>query len=107
MSTWSDEQKQAYAERERLATPIAELKLSVRIINTLEEHDVILVEHLLDQTYDTLMGMKNFGEKTLTEVRAALRTLGVTPPDWKRPPKVRVPKPKKSSKDFMSGGGFW
>lgn len=105
-STWSDEQKREYEKKQRLETPIAELTLSVRIINTLEEHNVILVEHLLAQTYDSLMGMKNFGEKTLSEVRAALRKLGLTPPEWKKPPRVKVQKPPKGSKDFLTGG-FW
>lgn len=105
-STWTEEQKLAHAEKQRLETPIAELTLSVRIINTLEDHDVILVEHLLSQTYDSLMGMKNFGEKTLTEVRAALRKLGLTPPEWKKPPKVKTPKPRRGSSDLLSGG-FW
>ena len=95
MSSWTDSEREAHRKRQALQTPIAEMALAVRIINTLEENDVILAEHLMTQTYASLMGMKNFGEKTLTEVRAAVKKLGLDPPAWKKPPKPKkVPKPR-------------
>jgi DNA-directed RNA polymerase alpha subunit len=103
-SSWSPEERAAHERAKKLQTPVAELALSVRIINTLEENDVILVETLMTQTYESLLAMKNFGEKTLTEVRAAIATLGLVPPEWKKPPKEK--KPPKPKGGFM-GGGVW
>lgn len=104
MSNWSPEERAARLHTERMATPVAEIQLPVRVINTLEENDVILVVDLMRQTYETLMKMKNFGEKTMTEVRAAIEALGLTPPPgWKKPPKtqnVRLPRPKKGNNPF-------
>lgn len=95
MSSWTPEAREAHQKKQMLQTPIAELSLAVRVINTLEENDVILTEHLMTQTYESLMKMKNFGEKTLTEVRAAIVKLGLVPPEWKKPPKPKkVPKPR-------------
>lgn len=79
------------ARRERMATAVAEMRLSVRVINTLEEHGVILASQLVAQTYESLMGMKNFGEKTLREVRDALAALGLAAPEWKKPPRPKKP----------------
>lgn len=91
MSSWSPQEREAAAHAARLKTPVAEMKLPVRVINTLEEHDVILAEHLVAQTYETLLGMKNFGEKTLREVKAAVVALGLPAPKWKKPPKEKKP----------------
>ncbi len=90
-STWTPEQKAAHKQAELLKTPVAEMKLPVRVINTLEDHDVILVSELMVQTHESLMGMKNFGDKTLREVRAAITSLGLTAPEWKKPPKPKKP----------------
>lgn len=92
---WTAEEKAAHLQKERLNTPVATMKLSVRTINTLEEYDVVFAHQLLDQTYETLMRMKNFGDKTLKEVRDAIVALGLQPPNWKKPPKAKRPaKPK-------------
>lgn len=90
-SSWTDAERAAHAKKQMLQTPIAEMALAVRVINTLEENDVILAEHLMRQTYESLMKMKNFGEKTLTEVRAAIKKLGLDPPEWTKPPKPKKP----------------
>lgn len=92
MTHWSTEDRQAYAERQRRETPVAEMALSVRVINTLEDNNVIMACDLLRQTYASLMAMKNFGEKTLTEVKIAVRALGLVVPDgWRKPPKPKPP----------------
>lgn len=100
-SSWSAADREAHETKTKLETPIAEMRLTVRVINTLEENDVIIAQNLMSQTYETLMGMKNFGDKTLTEVRAALVALGLDPPAWKKPPKPKPVRPKKS----RGGGG--
>ena len=68
-----------------METPLASLPLSVRVINTLEDRDIILLEHLAAQTYESLMAVPNLGEKTLEELRAAFTALGLPSPAWKRP----------------------
>lgn len=95
-SSWTREEREAHERKQKLGTPIAEMQLPVRVINTLEENDVILAQDLMGQTYETLMAMKNFGDKTLDEVRQALVALGLDPPVWKKPPKPVPTRPKKS-----------
>ena len=94
-STWTEEEKAAHHREQMLKTPVADMALTVRIINTLEENGVILAGDLLGQTYASLMRMKNFGDKTLREVSAAVAKLGLTPPAWTKPPKDDLPQPKK------------
>lgn len=92
--SWTPEEREARAHAERMETPIAQLDLDVRIINTLEDNQIIYVNQLVIQTYETLMKMRNFGEATLKAVRAALAKLGLKPPEWKKPKKP--PKPPRS-----------
>jgi DNA-directed RNA polymerase alpha subunit len=88
MSTWSAADRERHELEQKLGTPLAEMRLSVRTVNTLEEHNVILARDLLRQTHESLFKMKNFGDKTLKEVREAVKALGLTPPsDWATPPK--------------------
>ena len=68
-----------------METPRASLPLSVLVINALEDRDIILLEHLAAQTYESLMAVPNLGEKTLEELRAAFTALGLPSPAWKRP----------------------
>lgn len=91
MSNWTEAEKAAYYRKQRLETPVAEMKLAVRVINTLEDHNVVLAKQLLHQTYETLMAMTNFGERTLDEVADALRAIGLEPPVWKKPPRRKKP----------------
>jgi DNA-directed RNA polymerase alpha subunit len=94
-STWTAAEREAHLTTQRLDTPIAEMKLSVRVINTLEDNNVLVARELMTQTYETLLAMKNFGEKTLTEVRTALVALGLDPPVWTKPLK---PQPSRATR---------
>lgn len=103
-SGWTEEERAAHRRAGLLKTPVAETALSVRVVNTLEENDVILVEHLLAKTYAELMGMKNFGATTLAEVRAAVTALGLAPPAaWAKP---AAPPPRPRPPRRTGGGGF-
>jgi len=62
--------------RERLEMSTAEIGLSVRTTNCLEERGIFTVEDLLNCTREDLLGISNFGEKTLEEVYQALETVG-------------------------------
>ena len=54
----------------------AEIGLSVRTTNCLEERGIFTVSDLLHCTKKDLLGISNFGEKTLEEVYSALETVG-------------------------------
>lgn len=58
--------------RAKLDMSTAEIGLSVRTTNCLEEKGIFTVEDLLHCTRDDLLGISNFGEKTLEEVYKAL-----------------------------------
>ncbi|MEO1615125.1 MAG: DNA-directed RNA polymerase subunit alpha C-terminal domain-containing protein [Planctomycetota bacterium] len=76
----------ARLRQERLELSIAEMGLSVRTTNCLEETGILTVRDLLKATPDRLLAINNFGEKTLGEVYAALEALGFYRPS--RQPKL-------------------
>ena len=61
---------------ETLAKSTAEIGLSVRTTNCLEEKDIFTVEDLLNSTRADLLSISNFGEKTLEEVYLSLERIG-------------------------------
>lgn len=61
---------------ERLEMSTAEIGLSVRTTNCLEERGIFTVSDLLNCTRDDLLSISNFGEKTLDEVYKALEGVG-------------------------------
>lgn len=69
-------EEEARRRRERLDLSIAEMGLSVRTTNCLEETGILTVRDLLNATPKRLLSISNFGEKTLDEVYAALAKLG-------------------------------
>lgn len=60
----------------RLQMSIAEIGLSVRTTNCLEENGILTVAQLLNTPPKRLLSIANFGEKTLEEVFLALERLG-------------------------------
>ncbi|HPM80705.1 MAG TPA: DNA-directed RNA polymerase subunit alpha C-terminal domain-containing protein [Candidatus Anammoximicrobium sp.] len=62
--------------RERLEMSTAEIGLTVRTTNCLEERGIFTVRDLLNCTPDDLLSISNFGEKTLEEVYKALEEFG-------------------------------
>jgi DNA-directed RNA polymerase subunit alpha len=61
---------------ERLDLSTAEIGLTVRTTNCLEERGIFTVRDLLNCTRDDLLKITNFGEKTLEEVYSALENVG-------------------------------
>lgn len=61
---------------EKLEMSTAEIGLSVRTTNCLEERGIFTVHDLLHCTRDDLLAISNFGEKTLEEVYKALEGIG-------------------------------
>ncbi len=70
----SDTDAQDMAEKLDMST--AEIGLSVRTTNCLEERGIFTVKDLLHCTRDDLLNISNFGEKTLEEVYKALEGIG-------------------------------
>lgn len=68
---------------ERLQMSIAEMKLTVRTTNCLEETGIFTVQDLLQATPKKLLSISNFGEKTLEEVYGSLEELGFYRPGRK------------------------
>ncbi|MGH2683361.1 MAG: DNA-directed RNA polymerase subunit alpha [Actinomycetota bacterium] len=60
-----------------LALPIEELSLSVRSYNCLKREGINTVAELVQKTEQELMDIRNFGQKSIDEVKAKLDELGV------------------------------
>jgi len=69
-------QEETQTQQERLDMSTAEIGLSVRTTNCLEERGIFTVEDLLNCTREDLLSISNFGEKTLEEVYKALEGVG-------------------------------
>ena len=65
----------------------AEIGLTVRTTNCLEERGIFTVRDLLNCTPADLLSISNFGEKTLEEVYKALGAIG-----FERPQQIKNPK---------------
>ena len=70
----TDTQAKDLAEKLEMST--AEIGLSVRTTNCLEERGIFTVNDLLHCTREDLLSISNFGEKTLEEVYKALEGIG-------------------------------
>jgi DNA-directed RNA polymerase subunit alpha len=70
----ADEDRRSLDERLEMST--AEIGLSVRTTNCLEERGIFTVRDLLKCTRKDLLEISNFGEKTLEEVYASLESVG-------------------------------
>lgn len=66
--------------REKLDLSTAEIGLTVRTTNCLEEKGIFSVRDLLNTTRIELLSISNFGEKTLDEVYRALESIGFCRP---------------------------
>ena len=66
---------------DKLEMSTAEIGLSVRTTNCLEERGIFTVNDLLHCTREDLLSISNFGEKTLEEVYKALEGIGFSRKD--------------------------
>jgi len=60
-----------------MATPIEELELTVRSYNCLKREGINTVSELTNLTEDQLMNIRNFGSKSVDEVRDKLHSMGL------------------------------
>lgn len=77
----SQAEEEARIKREQLELSTAEIGLTVRTTNCLEEKGIFTVRDLLQSTPKDLLSISNFGEKTLEEVYAALEKIGYYRPN--------------------------
>ncbi len=63
---------------QKLATSVSELDLSVRASNCLAVTNIKTLGDLVTKREDELLGLKNFGKTTLTEVKKKLTQLGLS-----------------------------
>ena len=64
--------------REALGKSLEELELPARAVNALKAADITLVADLAQKTEVDLVDVKNLGEKTIDEIKAALAGLGLS-----------------------------
>jgi DNA-directed RNA polymerase subunit alpha len=77
---WRAERKEEpipLLKNENLFRPIEELNLSVRSANCLQSADIRYVGELVQKTEADLLRTKNFGRKSLNEIKETLHTLGL------------------------------
>ena len=70
--------KEEIALYEKLKLPISELELSVRSSNCLREANVKTITDLVKYNEDDMLGLKNFGKKSLTEIKELLAGMGLS-----------------------------
>lgn len=70
--------KEETALYEKLRLPISELELSVRSSNCLREAGIKIIADLVKKTEDEMLSFKNFGKKSLNEIKELLAGMGLT-----------------------------
>lgn len=70
--------KEEIALYEKLRLPISELELSVRSSNCLREANIKTIADLVKRTEDEMLSFKNFGKKSLNEIKELLLGMGLT-----------------------------
>ena len=81
----AEERKRDLQEKLELST--AEIGLTVRTTNCLEEKGIFSVRDLLNTNRTELLSISNFGEKTLEEVYKSLENIGFCRPGFEKKPR--------------------
>jgi DNA-directed RNA polymerase alpha subunit len=63
---------------------LADTGLSIRTVNTLEEHGILTVGALADKAREDLLGIDNLGEQTLEACDQMLNEINIPHPEWKK-----------------------
>jgi DNA-directed RNA polymerase subunit alpha len=69
--------KEEIALYEKLRLPVSELELSVRSSNCLREANIKTIAELVKKNEDEMLSFKNFGKKSLTEIKELLAGMGL------------------------------
>ena len=71
-------QAEALLNHEHLDKSIEELELSVRSYNCLKNANIRTIRELVAKTENDLLKTKNFGRKSLNEIKEILQTMGLS-----------------------------
>ncbi len=101
-----EEEEQEEKLNENLFRPVSELELSVRSANCLKHANITLIAELVQKTEAEMLKTKNFGRKSLNEIKGILEEMGLSlgmkldnfPPDKKAQEKVKEEKEGDSNK---------
>jgi len=63
---------------EKLKIPVSELEVSVRSGNCLREANIKTLAELVEKTEPEILAYRNFGKKSLNEIAALLKTMGLS-----------------------------
>ena len=72
-----EEEEEEVKLNENLFRPVSELELSVRSANCLQNADITLIGELVQKSESEMLKTKNFGRKSLNEIKAILEEMGL------------------------------
>jgi DNA-directed RNA polymerase subunit alpha len=75
-----EEEEEEEEERlnENLFRPVSELELSVRSANCLKNANITLIGELVQKSENEMLKTKNFGRKSLNEIKEILSEMGLS-----------------------------
>jgi len=73
-----EEEEQEEKLNENLFRPVSELELSVRSANCLKNANITLIGELVQKTESEMLKTKNFGRKSLNEIKGILEEMGLS-----------------------------
>lgn len=73
-----EEEEREEKLNENLFRPVSELELSVRSANCLKNANIRLIGELVQKTESEMLKTKNFGRKSLNEIKAILEEMGLS-----------------------------
>ena len=73
----TEEEEEGEKFNENLFRPVSELELSVRSANCLKNAEITLIGELVQKTEAEMLKTKNFGRKSLNEIKAILTEMGL------------------------------
>jgi DNA-directed RNA polymerase subunit alpha len=72
-----EEEEEGVKFNENLFRPVSELELSVRSANCLKNAEITLIGELVQKTESEMLKTKNFGRKSLNEIKTILTEMGL------------------------------
>jgi DNA-directed RNA polymerase subunit alpha len=72
-----EEEEEGEKLNENLFRPVSELELSVRSANCLKNAEITLIGELVQKTEAEMLKTKNFGRKSLNEIKSILTEMGL------------------------------
>jgi DNA-directed RNA polymerase subunit alpha len=73
-----EEEEEEHKLNQNLFRPVSELELSVRSANCLKNANITLIGELVQKTEAEMLKTKNFGRKSLNEIKGILEDMGLS-----------------------------